>query len=333
MPNKKTLREDCKDRVCPFPQYAFLPSLPSSPEAALKELHSSHNSTVLQLGLMAPLTPCLSPQVASPQSNYFCQQSTSVSVEIAEIIPVMSIPSEDALESLDSFDISFDISLEEFEKRYVPLSHFPTPPLSDISSVDVRYQTDEDGLYDPEFWGPAKHLAEMVPRNAARNAPSVILLAEILQRAGLRLGVVSLACCVLDCLSDWFIRHWKLECCKIGEGFPERGEILAIAALAISMKFLEDASYSNKVWTNHICENLFSICSLNTAERLALSDMNYSLLSIATPKLLDWNIAEMKRWAAMVPVPNTSSPDGECFSSSAGVLSSKTLFPLLSSKS
>jgi hypothetical protein len=81
----------------------------------------------------------------------------------------------------------------------------------------------------------------MVPRNAARNAPSVILLAEILQRAGLRLGVVSLACCVLDCLSDWFIRHWKLECCKIGEGFPERGEILAIAALAISMKFLEDA--------------------------------------------------------------------------------------------
>lgn len=88
--------------------------------------------------------------------------------------------------------------------------------------------------------GPAKYLASMIPRNASRQSPSTAVLAGILQRAGLRLGVVSLACCVLDCLSDRFLRQWR-RLCLGHDSCPERSELLAICALAVSMKFMEDS--------------------------------------------------------------------------------------------
>lgn len=80
----------------------------------------------------------------------------------------------------------------------------------------------------------------MIPRNASRQSPSTAVLAGILQRADLRLGVVSLACCVLDCLSDRFLRQWR-RLCLGRDGCPERSELLAICALAVSMKFMEDS--------------------------------------------------------------------------------------------
>jgi len=80
----------------------------------------------------------------------------------------------------------------------------------------------------------------MVPRSASREPPSAGVLAAILQRANVKLGVVSLACCVLDCLSDQFLRQWRRECCNKG-GFPELAEVLAVAALVTSMKFMEDS--------------------------------------------------------------------------------------------
>jgi len=90
--------------------------------------------------------------------------------------------------------------------------------------------------------GPAKYLASMIPRNAFRESPSVTMVAVILQNANVRLSVVALAGCVLDCLSDQFVKRWRRRCCDVADGTEaELGEVLAVAALAISMKFLEDS--------------------------------------------------------------------------------------------
>jgi hypothetical protein len=161
----------------------------------------------------------------------------------------------------DSPDDDFGFSLEEFEKRYVPLSHLPTPPLSATCSVDLQAERETEVLLvDAEFWGmfprrtflilritadigkpgPAKYLVSMIPRNASRESPSVHVMAGFLQSANLRLSVVALACCVLDCLSDQFVRQWRRECCRDADGTPELSELLGVAALSVSMKFLED---------------------------------------------------------------------------------------------
>lgn len=94
----------------------------------------------------------------------------------------------------------------------------------------------------------------MVPRNASRESPSVTTVAIILQRANLRMNVVSLACCILDCLSDQMLRQWRREVCT-ADSAPEQSELLAVAALTIAMKFLEDSvrpikSHSIWIYTN-----------------------------------------------------------------------------------
>jgi hypothetical protein len=87
--------------------------------------------------------------------------------------------------------------------------------------------------------GPASYLSSMLPKNAAREAPSVRLLQSILQRANVSMEVVGLGSCVLDCLSSRFVRRWREEYCA-EEGWVERCEVLAVAALSIALKFLED---------------------------------------------------------------------------------------------
>jgi hypothetical protein len=68
------------------------------------------------------------------------------------------------------------------------------------------------------------------------------MMAVILQNANVRLSVVALAGCILDCLSDQFVKRWRRRCCDVADGTEaELGEVLAVAALAISMKFLEDS--------------------------------------------------------------------------------------------
>lgn len=76
------------------------------------------------------------------------------------------------------------------------------------------------------------------------------MMAVILQNANVRLSVVSLAGCILDCLSDQFVKLWRRRCCDAADGAEaELGEVLAVAALAISMKFLEDSVSTHTLTT------------------------------------------------------------------------------------
>lgn len=87
--------------------------------------------------------------------------------------------------------------------------------------------------------GPATYLCSMIPKNASREAPSAYLLQSVLQRANISMEIVGLGSCILDCLSSRFVRRWREEWCA-EKGSVEGCEILAVAALSIALKFLED---------------------------------------------------------------------------------------------
>ncbi|KAF8534534.1 hypothetical protein BDD12DRAFT_756062 [Trichophaea hybrida] len=298
----------------------------------------AESSTIFQRGLITPPTLCYFLQENTDNNKntqkegiFHHQNFSDYDATMLDNNSIVTTPESPA-------DDDFSFSLEEFEKRYVPLSHLPTPPLSDSCSMDIHPTGGCDvggDQVDAEFWGPAKYLVSMVPRNASREPPSAGVLAAILQRANLKLGVISLACCVLDCLSDQFLRQWRRECCS-SDGSPELPEVLAVAALMTSMKFMEDSAYSNKMWTRRICEDLFTVQSLNLTERLVLADLNYCLLDISKPEFLDWNIVEIQRYIEETTSITTTRSDVSSNSSSVSLSegadyfskSAKTAFPL-----
>lgn len=275
--------------------------------------------TIFRRGQITPTTPSYFPQgvaVGNKTGGILSPRMANAVVDS----PAMQLD----INTPESPDEEFGFSLEEFEKRYVPLSHLPTPPLSASRSVDLGET--EVLLVDAEFLGPAKHLVSMIPRNASRESPSVQVMADILQSASLRLAVISLACCVLDCLSDQFLRQWRCGC-RRPDGTPELSELLGVAALSVSMKFLEDSHYSNKMWHQNICDGLFGPQSLNITERLILADLDYCLLSISQPRHMEKGIDELKRCiaeAANFRPPLQRSTLGFAESSAAA----RTMFPL-----
>jgi hypothetical protein len=83
------------------------------------------------------------------------------------------------------------------------------------------------------------------------------------------------------------------------------------------------------MWHQNICEGLFRPQSLDITERLILADLNYGLLSISNPELLEKGIDELKRYIAEAagfrPQPPQPQPT-EGFVESAAA--AKTHFPL-----
>ncbi|TGZ78536.1 hypothetical protein EX30DRAFT_135060 [Ascodesmis nigricans] len=234
----------------------------------------------------------------------------------------------------DDTDDEFELSLEEFEKCYVPLSNLPTPPWSsESSSVEARDMggADDNELLDPLFYGPAKYLATMSPRNASRETPSVRRLQGYLQRANLKMEAMALAGCILDCLSGRFVRQWRAECSDALEmetDSPEAGGILiVVAALCVAMKFLEDSSYTTRFWALAVCDDLFSPTVLAKTERLVLADLNYCLVGISAPAMLRYSIDEIERYAALLDAPvvsaSASSTSSTSSTSSASAANSK----------
>ncbi|KAL7273514.1 hypothetical protein RUND412_003630 [Rhizina undulata] len=329
--------------VCTVPQTSppLLPSLPSEPVAAAVDKNRASQtlastSTLINLAIVTPESPhfsinTLSIDEANETScslddlNNDCKTSLELKREIVDMSETMQLPTP-TLTNSPSSPNELEITLEELE-RYLPLSNLPTPPLSDPSSPDTLLELDFEDLLNPELLGPATHLVSMIPKNASREAPSVHIIQAMLQRSGVRMEVIALASCVLDCVSSRFLRRWRLECCT-EEGSLEHCEVLAVASLSIAQKFLEDTSFSGRMWARDISEARFSTRSLNKTEWLILEDINFSVAGICTPELIEISIHEMKRCSASLMPRNTLPCLTQGVASSKKL--SKTAFPRLS---
>lgn len=142
--------------------------------------------------------------------------------------------------------------------------------------------------------GPARYLASLIPRSASHSAPSVQLLHGILQRASLQRSTIALASCMLDCLTPTFVRSWRRECVD-ADGASERPEVIAVAALSLALKFVEDTSYSARRWTRSLAADVWDTRSHVTTERLILADIDYAVVPLCRKENMDWNLAELER--------------------------------------
>lgn len=142
-------------KECPGSVQHFYTAL-STPEMIMdtspEGRHLCHTSTIFQRGLITPTTPCYTPEATSsdPRSTKVaCRFPSSISTNLQTPVSIMS---PDTPESPDE---DFGFSLEEFEKRYVPMSHLPTPPMSSCALGDFKIASDLAKAPEvaPEFLG------------------------------------------------------------------------------------------------------------------------------------------------------------------------------------
>ncbi|KAG0127025.1 hypothetical protein HOY82DRAFT_626301 [Tuber indicum] len=284
--------------------------------------------TVFKLGLVTPDTPSFPLRGDREEEAHDSKRLRSSQAQKEGTSHAMDshIPTPTLTNSPGS-PLEMEYSYEEFE-RYLPLSNFPTPPLSDQYSPELPAGLNFEDVLNPELYGPASYLCSMLPKNASREAPSTHLLQSILQRANVAMEVVGLASCILDCLTGQFVRRWRQEYCA-AEGSAERCEVLAVAALCIALKFLEDTSLSSRMWARDICGDRFSPRMLSITERLILGDVGFSIAGICTAELIQYSINEMKRHSKTAPKAKRPSCPTAAESSPSKQFT-KTTFPRLS---
>ncbi|KAH8889889.1 hypothetical protein GQ53DRAFT_825294 [Thozetella sp. PMI_491] len=217
-------------------------------------------------------------------------------------------------------DDDFDFDDEYFERTYRPLSSLPTPPPSSRNSWGIQTPKSllEDGeLLDSELLGPAIHLVNLVPSKASLADPSVAIVHDMLKRAGLPLDTIALAVCILDSLnSKKFSLSWRFACPLVKmetqskrHTLPAGGairsqlnvdcvnpEVIILASLVISVKFLEDGCYEpTRFYNSHWANDRWTDEQINVTERCIMEALEYRILPLWDHNLISDAIADMKR--------------------------------------
>lgn len=195
-------------------------------------------------------------------------------------------------------------SVSKFERRsYASLSNLPTPPPSDSPLSPVLFpEVSSEELQDPDVLGPASYLASLIPTCASASSPSIPLLQLMVHRFSLRPEAIALAGIILDTLSSHFIRKWRTELSRLcvwdlcGCGM---GEILALVALGISAKWIEDRGVSLTAGAmSDISDGRFGRKEIAATERLILAEVGWGLMDLSSERDIKWAMEELTRWRA-----------------------------------
>ncbi|KAF8859072.1 hypothetical protein BDZ45DRAFT_590241 [Acephala macrosclerotiorum] len=202
-----------------------------------------------------------------------------------------------------------------FTKTYVPLSSLPTPPLSH-SRTNSRQQTPEafspGQILDPELFGPALHLKNLIPTSTSLTAATIPLVHSILTLSDLPLETIALAVSILDSLNSRFALHWRqgfpltvqqlpppfgnegerLETQHIDEVHPE---VIVLAALVLAVKFLDDHQTSTKEYAEQWGKGIWSCQQINFTQRCLLENLGYRLVPLWQDDIILEALEDMER--------------------------------------
>ncbi|KXX79194.1 hypothetical protein MMYC01_203688 [Madurella mycetomatis] len=238
-----------------------------------------------------------------------------------------------ATHSPEYSDDEFDFDEEYFSRTYQPLSNLPTPPASSRDSLAAqspRFLLEDGELLDSALLGPAVHLVNLVPPAASLAVPSVPLVHEMLVRSDLPLDAVALAVCILDSLNSKFSLNWRLLCpLAQREATSEltkrhtlpaspvaaqlnidavNPEVIVLAALMISAKFLEDCQEPTQYYRSAWGKNMWTCDQINVTERCIMESLGYRILPLWDAGLIADALSDMQRagrQAVLPPQPRT----------------------------
>ncbi|CZR62298.1 uncharacterized protein PAC_12195 [Phialocephala subalpina] len=202
-----------------------------------------------------------------------------------------------------------------FTKTYVPLSSLPTPPLSH-SRNNSRQQSPEafspGQVLDPELFGPAIHLTNLIPTSTSLTSATVPLVHSILTLSNLPLETIALAVSILDSLNTKFALQWRQGCplqvhtlpppFNDGEGTLEtqhidevHPEIIVLAALVLAVKFLDDRQQSTKEYAEDWGRGIWSCQQINFTQRCLLENLGYRLVPLWQEDIILEALEDMER--------------------------------------
>ncbi|KAK0718319.1 hypothetical protein B0T26DRAFT_676498 [Lasiosphaeria miniovina] len=251
-------------------------------------------------------------------------------------------------------DDDFDLDDEYFARTYRPLSNLPTPPPSsrDSSAIQSPKSLLEDGgLLDSALLGPAVHLVNLVPPAASLTLPSVSLVHEMLTHADLPLDTVALAVCILDSLSSRFSLNWRLIC-PLAQREPTdesakrytmpaspvlgttqlhidcvNPEVIILASLVISVKFLEDRQEPMRYYRAAWGKNMWTCEQINVTERCIMEALGYRILPLWDQRLIADAMGDMERAGRQALLPLYAS-NGNVAPHSRSMSTGKAVFGL-----
>lgn len=152
--------------------------------------------------------------------------------------------------------------------------------------------------------GPASYLASLVPTCASARPASIPLLELILYRFSLRVEGIALAGIILDTLSSQFVRKWRTELSRLALWDPwgnGMGELLALVALGIAAKWIEDRGISLTAGAmGDMSDGRFGRREISVTERLMLAELGWGLMELSSEGDVQWAMEEMARWRARV---------------------------------
>jgi hypothetical protein len=235
-----------------------------------------------------------------------------------------------------------------FYKTYIPLSSLPTPPMSSDSALPMRAPALEaGGDLDPTllstnvfatspalshslnwsltyyFSGPAIHLSNLIPSAASLMDPSVRLVHALLVRAELPLPTIALAAIILDSLNSRFALSWRRSCpLSASSASPElpkshidsiRPELVILASLIISVKFLDDQENSTRLYSEDWGSARWTCEQINATEKCIMENLGYRILPLWNEELIGDALYDMERAG--------ESAQGQNFQSNSAFLS------------
>ncbi|KAF8426921.1 hypothetical protein EV426DRAFT_707134 [Tirmania nivea] len=277
-------------------------------------------SAIFKAGVITPITPNFSPAARGHPEDHKrhtgCETKVNgksdMQVSINRCSPLgcgtpISLDEKSPAPWQNSGIVSHAQPHKLERQTYASLSNLPTPPPSDSPLSPVLFpKVSSEDLQDPDVFGPAYYLASLIPTCASASPPCIPLLQLIVHRFGLRPEVIALAGIILDTLSSQFIRKWRTELSRLcvwdlcGCGM---GEILALVALGIAVKWIEDRGVALTAGAmSDISDGRFGRKEIVATERLMLAEVGWGLMNLSSERDLKWAMEEMNKWRARVEV-------------------------------
>jgi hypothetical protein len=156
------------------------------------------------------------------------------------------------------------------------------------------------------FVGPAVHLTNLVPTSVSLEDADVDVVHAILTRADLPYETIALAVNILDSLSSRFALHFR-------QSFPTKPhnennlshieainpEIIPLAALILSVKFLDDAQQSTRYYVQNWGRNMWTCQQVNYTERCLMENLGGRLLPLWDEDMILGALQDMERAGRM----------------------------------
>ena len=143
------------------------------------------------------------------------------------------------------------------------------------------------------FAGRFNHLVSLLPSNALHliSPTTSLAVSSFLERAGLPEPIIGLTACILESLSNRFLRSWR-QATFYAHVQSARAESIVLAALCIASGFLDDRQRTTTWWSEEVAESSIRTRELNVTVRCILLDIDYDVHSFTAEMIAD-ALAEM----------------------------------------